>query len=112
MNGAVMGYRPTPPLGQGTHKLSQFQPTAYALWEPSDEPPNNPQNVYNDGANTPTQSDGPSKRHGTGCVVTGFDGRVEFYKRQVFLNQVNERQSLLWCDPDSSTGTGVGCSLR
>ena len=33
---AVLGYRPTPPYGQKTHKLPLMKADAYMMWEPAD----------------------------------------------------------------------------
>jgi prepilin-type N-terminal cleavage/methylation domain-containing protein len=104
MQGAVLGYRGTPPLGQKTHKLSQMKADAYMMWEPADD-------KYNDGSSKPDNMEGPSKRHVIGCIITCYDGHVQLLKFQAFMNQVNQKPGLGWCDPDSPTGDGVGCSL-
>ena len=41
MNGAIMGYYRSPQAVK-THKLASMNPSAYATWEPSDNPPYNP----------------------------------------------------------------------
>jgi prepilin-type N-terminal cleavage/methylation domain-containing protein len=105
MNGAALGYRGSPPLGQKTHKLGTFKSEGYLMWEPSDP-------AYNDAANSPDANEGPSKRHINGCTLTCYDGHSYFLKFQVFLNQANVRPSFGWCDPDSPTGDGTGCSLH
>jgi prepilin-type N-terminal cleavage/methylation domain-containing protein len=122
MNGAVMAYKPQPPDPR-VHKMSLFRPDAYLLWEPNDQPPDNdPASVYNDGSNQPDSADGPSRRHGSGCVVAGFDGRAQFLKDNSFLNAMEYPpttgpNTMLWCDPDSVNGMGwyggnnYGCSL-
>ena len=51
MNGAALGYRPTPPLGQKTHKVSQFKADAYMIWEPADTAAS-----YNDASSQPDAS--------------------------------------------------------
>jgi prepilin-type N-terminal cleavage/methylation domain-containing protein len=107
MNGAAMGYRPGPPLGQKTHKLQQFKADGYLMWEPDDTNPN----AYNDGASNPNDVEGPSKRHLPGCNVTCYDGHVYFLKYQIFFRQLNLKPGPGWCDPDSPTGDGTGCSL-
>jgi len=106
MNGAALGYRPGPPLGQKTHKITQFRVDAYMIWEPSDAPAS-----YNDGASDPNTTEGPSTRHGTGCIVTGYDGHAALLKFLTFMQQSNVRPSFGWCDPDSPTGDGTGCAL-
>jgi hypothetical protein len=104
MQGAVLGYRGTPPLGQKTHKLAQMKADAYMMWEPADD-------KYNDGSSKPDNMEGPSKRHVIGCIITCYDGHVQLLKFQAFMNQVNQKPGLGWCDPDSPSGDGVGCSL-
>jgi prepilin-type N-terminal cleavage/methylation domain-containing protein len=107
MNGAALGYRPGPPLGQKTHRLPQFKPEAYMLWEPDDKSA-----PYNDASSNPDATEGPSKRHRIGCIVTGYDGHAQLLKFMTFIKQVNLRPSFGWCDPDSPTGDGTGCGLR
>ena len=115
MNGAIMGYYGSPPLGPKSHKLSSFKPSAYSMWEPDDNPPFDPAIVYNDGASKPNDDEGPSKRHGTGCNVSAFDGHVQFLKFAIFHQEQDDLPGLLWCDPDTPEGNGGpdghGCSL-
>jgi prepilin-type N-terminal cleavage/methylation domain-containing protein/prepilin-type processing-associated H-X9-DG protein len=105
MNGAVMGYYIDPPASK-THKLSEMNPSAYATWEPSDNPPYDPELVFNDGASYPVEEEGPSRRHGSGCNVSAFDGHAQLLKFTDFQQQQNDQPGLLWCDPDTSDGTG------
>lgn len=105
MNGAVMGYYMHPSAAK-THKLSAMNPSAYATWEPSDNPPYDPAEVFNDGASYPIDEEGPSKRHGTGCNVSSFDGHAQFLKFSDFEREQNDQPGLLWCDPDSPDGSG------
>jgi prepilin-type processing-associated H-X9-DG protein len=105
MNGATMGYFMNPTACK-THKLSAMNPSACATWEPSDAPPYDPAEVFNDGASYPIRAEGPSKRHGTGCNVSSFDGHAELLKFNAFLKEQNDRPGRLWCDPDSAKGTG------
>lgn len=107
MNGAAVGYKPTPPLGQKTHKLGQFKAEGYMLWEPNDVP-----GSYGDAASNPDANEGPSKRHLPGCTVLCYDAHAYFLKYQVFLSQVNLKPGFGWCDPDSPTGDGNGCALH
>ena len=107
MNGAALGYRPTPPRGQRTHKLPQFRAEAYMMWEPDDTTA-----TYNDGSSQPNSTEGPSKRHRVGCIVTGYDGHAQLLKFTTFLGQVNLKPGFGWCDPDSPTGDGTGCGLH
>ncbi len=105
MNGAALGYRGAPPLGQKTHKLQQFKPDGYMMWEPLST-------TYNDAASNPDPNEGPSKRHQTGCIITCYDGHAQLLKFIIFLRASNLRPSQGWCDPDSPTGDGVGCALH
>jgi prepilin-type N-terminal cleavage/methylation domain-containing protein len=110
MNGAALGYRPTPPLGQKTHKLPQFNPEAYMMWEPASL-------KYNDGSSNPDTTEGPSTRHRIGCIITCYDGHSQLLKFQTFTQQVGMMPGLGWCDPDSPKGDGKsyggqpGCGL-
>lgn len=105
MNGASMGYYREPQFSR-THKLSAMRPSAYMTWEPSDQPPYDPSLVFNDGASYPLENEGPSKRHRSGCNVTGFDGHAQLMKFTTFEKEQLNTPGLLWCDPDTSTGTG------
>jgi prepilin-type N-terminal cleavage/methylation domain-containing protein len=106
MNGAALGYRGAPPLGQKTHKLQQFKSDAYMMWEPADS------GTYNDASSNPDTIEGPSTRHKIGCIVTGYDGHAQLLKFITFMNQANRKPSFGWCDPDSPTGDGIGCGLH
>ncbi len=105
MNGATMGYHDRPKFSR-THKLSDMNPSAYAAWEPSDNPPYDAAHVFNDGASYPIDSEGPSQRHGSGCNVSSFDGHAQFLKFAAFEQEQDVQPGLLWCDPDTSDGTG------
>ena len=108
MNGAALGYRGAPPLGQKTHKLSQFKSDAYMTWEPDDSNGN----AYGDAASNPDTNEGPSTRHKIGCIVTGYDGHAQLLKFITFMKQANLKPGFGWCDPDSPTGDGTGCALH
>src|SRR5580658_10296525 len=105
MNDCIMGYYLQPPASR-THKLSAMNPSAYANWEPSDNPPYDAAHVFNDGASRPRQDEGPSQRHGSGCNVSSFDGHAQLLTVVVFQQEQNNPPSLLWCDPDTADGTG------
>jgi len=107
MQGAVLGYRSMPPLGQKTHKLGQMNTQGYMMWEPDDSA-----GSYNDASSNPNATEGPSKRHKVGCIITCYDGHAQLLKFQTFTAQVNQKPGLGWCDPDSPTGDGNGCSLH
>ena len=102
MNGAALGYKGGPPLGQRTHKISQFKPDAYLMWEPADVP-----GSYNDAASDPNTTEGPSTRHRIGCNITCYDGHAQLLKFQTFMQQTTQQPGLGWCDPDSALGTGA-----
>ncbi len=110
MNGAALGYRPTPPLGQKTHKLPQFKPEAYMMFEPTNQPAS-----YGDASSYPNPQEGPSTVHQTGCIVTCYDGHAQLLKFMAFLAQAYSKPGYGFCDPDSSNGDGTGtpgCALR
>ncbi|MDB6020641.1 MAG: hypothetical protein JWQ04_498 [Pedosphaera sp.] len=121
MNGAVLAYHGTPLVGYPTHKITDMNPSAFMLWEPDASTPAAAQISYNDGASQPDQADGPSTRHQSGCVVTGYDGHAQVLKFDVFAAAMERKgtsPTLLWADPDSvdgagynGTATGNGCSL-
>jgi hypothetical protein len=80
--------------------------------------------VYNDASSQPDATDGPSLRHGNGCVVLGFDGHAQFLPVNNYLTEMEAQDpasgppTLLWCDPDSLNGMGWygsnggdGCTL-
>jgi prepilin-type N-terminal cleavage/methylation domain-containing protein len=122
MNGAILAYHSKPPDAR-VHKTGLFQPDAYVLWEPNDQPPDNdPASVYNDASNQPDTADGPSRRHGNGCVVLGYDGHAQLLLYNSFISAmeappVTGPRTLLWNDPDSVDGMGWynnggnGCAL-
>lgn len=107
MQGAVLGYRSKPPLGQKTHRLDMMRADGYMMWEPNDN-----KATYNDGSSKPNKDEGPSRRHKTGCIVTFYDGSAGLLKFEVFENQLNMYPGYGWCDPDSTKGDGNGCALR
>lgn len=124
MNGAALAYHGTPALGYPTHKLQDMNPSAYMMWEPFAETQTGAKNAYNDGANQPDQVNGPSTRHGVGCIVTGYDGHSILLNSNIFVSNLEIKASqsgspptLLWADPDSTgglgytSGNGNGCSL-
>ncbi len=110
-NGGVMGYYIEPPASK-THKLGGMNPSAYATWEPSDNPPYDPAHVFNDGASFPRPDEGPSQRHGSGCNVSSFDGHAQLLKLNDFQQEQNENPGPLWCDPDTPDGTGGPAGRR
>ena len=63
----------------------------------------------------PNATEGPSKRHQIGCIVTFYDGHAELLKFLTFIAQVNLKPGFGWCDPDSHCGDGTpgtGCALQ
>jgi hypothetical protein len=103
MNGAPLGYRSAPPAGQRTHKIGQIRPEGYAMWEPDDTTAA----TDNDAASRPDASEGPSKRHRIGCIVTDYDGHAQLRKVSTFTQQLAQQPGFGWCDPDSALGTGA-----
>jgi prepilin-type N-terminal cleavage/methylation domain-containing protein len=100
MNGAVCGYYSEL---NPSYKISQMRPTSYIMWEPDDiQDPY----AYGDAASVPDVKEGPAKRHETGCVVLGADGRGEWLKFQTFMTFLNQKgPNDVWCDP-SRPNTG------
>lgn len=103
-NGATMAFIGKPPTNGQVHKIGDMNPSAYEIWEPNETN----SAAYNDGANQPDQTDGPSKRHFNGCIVTSYDGHIEFLQFADFTAEEKNTttRGLLWADPDSTTGTG------
>ena len=123
MNGAVLGYHGTPRPGFPTHKIHEMNPEAFMIWEPNASTPAAAAAAYNDGANQPDQTDGPSTRHETGCVVACYDGHAQILPFASYAAEMEIKENtpdLLWCDPDSKDGgawntdsaAGNGCSLH
>jgi prepilin-type N-terminal cleavage/methylation domain-containing protein len=122
MNGAHMAYHKTPSLGDvPSHKLSEMSPVAYMLWEPEADNTTVAKASYGDASGQPNTGNGPSTRHGAGCVVSGYDGHAEFFKIDAFTQAMENTgtPSALWADPDSVDGEGYysnsgggGCALR
>jgi prepilin-type N-terminal cleavage/methylation domain-containing protein len=81
MNGCINSF---PPLTEESasaipqYKLSNinFKPDNVLMWEPDEFTQGG--GVFNDGADTPKISEGPSKRHITGCVILRIGGSVNF----------------------------------
>ncbi len=109
MNGAVNGYGD---LGDRSYKIGQFRiATAYLFWEPGDRNANGTYDAgaYNDGANYPYLANsvqGPHRRHLTGCVVGGLDGRTVFMKfrdaERLYTNMISANE--FWANPGRADG--------
>jgi prepilin-type N-terminal cleavage/methylation domain-containing protein len=103
-NGAVCSFGR---LDGKTHKLSSFNPAAYAMWEPEIK---NFGGVWgpnpgHDASQFPSVEEGVGRRHKKGAVITGFSGHVHFIKVEDFQReQRSNKPGLLWCVPDSRTG--------
>jgi prepilin-type N-terminal cleavage/methylation domain-containing protein/prepilin-type processing-associated H-X9-DG protein len=112
MNSATIGYYPRPPAPR-THRLTEMNPSAFATWEPTEIPPNNPAFVFNDGGAAPNET--PSLRHNSGCNLSAYDGHAQWLKFTDFQREQSNAPGLLWCDPDSTNGAGSpnrhGCGL-
>jgi prepilin-type N-terminal cleavage/methylation domain-containing protein len=110
MNGAVCGYGALNAYagrGHTSYRISQFDPSAYVHWEPA---VNNfgAYYAYNSGLDAsqyPDAEEGIGKRHKTGAVIVGFDGRVHFITLATFTYEASlPHRGLLWCNPGTSTG--------
>ena len=105
MSGAVCKFGKLNP-GQ-TYKLTQFNPVAYAHWEPEIR---NFGGVYGsnsglDASQYPNAEEGIGRRHKKGAVILAFDGHVHFIKFEDFQREQNQNKpGLLWCVPDSPNG--------
>lgn len=102
-NGALNGFGRTGPVP--FCKLSQLQGGGQAIivWE-VDETYNGGANIYNDGSNYP--SEGITKCHGTGAIVSYVDGHVGWIPLAEYANEVNKQPSKLWCVPASLSVNG------
>ena len=75
----------------------------YNFWEPDDS--QNVSGAYNDGSNRPNDTEGPSHRHGTGCVLGCIDGHTEFIKFAKALPLLNASTANdFWCYPGAADG--------
>ena len=105
MNGAVCAYGRFS-NGQ-TFKLGQFNPAAYAMWEPEIQNFGGSwgPNKGFDASQFPDRGEGIGHRHKKGAVITGFSGHVHFIKYEDFdREQKLNKPGLLWCVPDTKTG--------
>jgi prepilin-type N-terminal cleavage/methylation domain-containing protein len=95
MNGAVCGFYSA---RNPSYKLGQMRSTGYLFWEPDDS---QGPHAYNDGASSPDVSEGPSRRHITGCVISSLDGHCEYIKltKYMALVAVPGPNNDIWCDP-------------
>ncbi len=105
MNGAVCAFGRN--TGGKTFKLSQFNPAAYAMWEPEIR---NYGEAYSsnpgfDASQYPSVEEGIGRRHKKGAVILGFSGHVHFIKFETFQEEQRSRKpGLLWCVPDTANG--------
>lgn len=95
MNGAVSGFR-----SASSNKVSQFRlPGSVIFWEPRGI------FSYNDGAAYPYVSEGPNKRHITGCVIGCLDGHAQFLRYTDALPLLqSSTANEFWCNPGSANG--------
>jgi len=110
MNGAVCSFGD---YNRPKWKISDFKPVAYVHWEPPVQKFGGSY-AYNKGFDAsqipnPTEglAGGPSdssKRHITGGVVIGFDGRALYITYKKFIDEAKSYPGLLWCNPGSPTG--------
>jgi prepilin-type N-terminal cleavage/methylation domain-containing protein len=105
MNGAVCAFGR---FNNGkTYKLIQFNPAAYAMWEPDIKNFGGTwgPNQGFDASQFPNDQEGVGRRHKKGAVITGFSGQVHFIKFETFqTEQKQNKPGLLWCVPDTKTG--------
>ena len=101
MNGASVSY------GNGSymppnrsHRFQEFAATDYMFWETGAQSAF----YFNDGANFP--SEGISERHGSGAIILGYGGQVEFIKVTDYYNvyQADPNKNPLWCNPSTANG--------
>jgi len=105
MNGAVCHFGKLAP-GQ-TYKLNQFNPVAYAMWEPEirDYGGVYSSNSGFDASQYPNDEEGIGHRHKKGAVILAFDAHVHFIKFEEFQREQKfNAPGLLWCVPDSVNG--------
>ncbi|MBI4661665.1 MAG: DUF1559 domain-containing protein [Verrucomicrobia bacterium] len=105
MNGAVCAFGR---FSNGkTYKLGQFNPAAYAMWEPDIK---NWSGVWgpnpgHDASQYPNESEGVGRRHKKGAIISGFNGHVHFIKFEDFQREQRfNKPGLLWCVPDTRSG--------
>jgi prepilin-type N-terminal cleavage/methylation domain-containing protein len=78
-------------------KITELNQSAYIYWEPSDimGP-----DAYNDGSNEPDPIEGPARRHITGCVLGGIDGRTEYMLYSLAFQLMRTKgPNAFWFDP-------------
>jgi prepilin-type N-terminal cleavage/methylation domain-containing protein len=100
MNGASVSYGSgsyMPP--NKSHRFQEFGATDYLFWETGVSSAF----WFNDGANFP--SEGISERHGSGAVIFGYGGQVEFIKiTDYYALQADPNKNALWCNPITTNG--------
>jgi prepilin-type N-terminal cleavage/methylation domain-containing protein len=102
-NGAICGFDG----GGKTFKLGQFNPAAYAMWEPEIKNYGGTwgSNPGFDASQFPNEEEGIGHRHKKGAVIMGFSAHVHFIKYEDFQReQKSNKPGLLWCVPGSRTG--------
>ncbi len=103
MNGAVCNFGR---FFNKTYKLTQFNPAAYAQWEPEEKDYGGIWNFNpaGDASQYPNEAEGIGKRHKKGAVVMGFDARAHFITLEKFAKEAANKPGLLWCNPGTTTG--------
>lgn len=120
MNGAVIGFSRSLPLGR-THRLARFRTDAVILWERDEREPTG----FSDAGIQPGQ--GSSARHSLsrsvnrqgpvdtvrrGCNWARIDGSAEFVSKSAFAALAGVTQPVrtlpnpLWCDPEDPVRGG------
>ena len=105
MNGAVCKFGKY--TDGKTYKLTAFNPSAYAMWEPEIRNFGSAwgSNGGFDASQFPNEDEGIGRRHKKGADILGFSGHVLFMKYEDFQReQKYNKPGLLWCVPDTKTG--------
>ena len=99
MNGAISGFPANDP-GQKPFRITDFKQDSIITWEPDE----NNSTLFNDGSNSPG-GEGPSKRHGKGCILLCIDGHAQFMPNNTALILCNAGgRNIFWCNPGSVNG--------
>ena len=115
MNGAVCGYGALEGHKPNmSYKITAFSPAAYAHWEPAvrDFGGYYALNIGEDASMFPSDTEGlaggpndPFKRHVSGGVLVGFDGRALSVSFKKFHDEAaSPKKGLLWCNPGTPDG--------
>ena len=100
MNGAVCGYE----RGLNTPmKLARLSAAGVAFWECANNPAEENQTLFNDGASSPDEN--TSARHGKVAIFGVFDGSARLMRLTDWAgNMAATDPNELWCFPGSANG--------